>query len=98
MSNIRSIKAGDCFQINGQSFAIAETLSGYTLYQSVSCQTPLEGKAEWEAAGGEVPSGWKQCSDAIPSDTIHLVYDVIPGTTFYLKDCSDKTIKILSQI
>lgn len=95
MINITAIKAGDCFQSMKHSFGIAETLSGYTLYQSVSCQTSDEGKRQWDAAGEDMPSGWKACSDEIPANTQHLVYDVIPGSVFFLKGCTDSTIKIL---
>lgn len=90
-----SIASGDCFQVKETSFGIAETLSEYSLYQSLSCPSPDDGKLAWEKANGEIPKGWKQCSDTIPADTIHLVFNSIPGTVFFMKDCTDEKINIL---
>lgn len=86
------VSSGDCFQVDKHSFGIAETLSGYTLYSSISCASTDEGKKAWADAGGNVPDGWKAVSDAIPANTQHLVYDNIAGSIYFLKDCTDATI------
>lgn len=86
------ISPGDCFQIDTQSFGIAETLSGYTLYSSVNCPSIYEGKRVWEqlAKGQDAPEGWKACSDPIPANTQHLVYDNVYSVVYYLKGFTDK--------
>ena len=82
------------FQVDKHSFGIAETESGYTLYCSISCPSVDEGKAAWAnlAAGSDAPDGWKACSDAIPANTQHNVYDVVPGTMFFLKGLADDEV------
>lgn len=86
------VSSGECFQVDKHSFSIAETLSGYTLYASVNCPTTDDGNRAWSEAAGNVPAGWKAVSDAIPADTQHNVYDVVPGTMFFLMGCTDTDI------
>lgn len=88
------IKKGDVFSVTGNSFGIAETESGYTLYASIACPSEIEGTRAWSnlAAGSDAPEGWKACSDAIPSNTQHNIYDVVPGTMFFLKGCTDDKV------
>ena len=88
------VSSGDCFQVDKHSFGIAETLSGYTLYSSIECPSADEGKKQWAnlPSGQDCPAGWKACSDSIPANTQHLVYDNIAGTVFFMKGCTDETI------
>lgn len=88
------VDKGEPFQVKSTSFSIAETVSGYTLYKSVSCETVAEGKRAWSEAGGNVPEGWKQCSDPIPPDTQHDVYDVVPGDFFFTRGLEDEFINV----
>lgn len=92
------VRKGVPFQVLKESFSIGETVSGYTLYKSVSCESAKAGKQAWDAAQGDVPSGWKACSDPIPADTQHNVYDVVPGEWFYLMGVTDNEINVRNLI
>lgn len=83
------VPKGRAFQIPEDSFAIAETLSGYTLYCSVSCSDTDKASKAWADAAGGVPEGWKACSDPIPADTQHFVYDNVDGCYFFMKGLTD---------
>lgn len=92
------VRRGVPFQAMKESFSIGETASGYTLYKSVSCESAKAGKQAWDAAQGDVPSGWKVCSDPIPADTQHNVYDVVPGEWFFLMGVTDNEINVRNLI
>lgn len=88
------VSSGGCFQVDKHSFAIAETLSGYTLYSSVSCPNAAAGEKAWANAGGSVPDGWKACSDAIPANTQQRVFNNISGCYYFLRGCTDDIVYI----
>lgn len=87
------VSSGSVFQVDKHSFGIAETSSGYTLYASINCPDQKTGEEAWKnlEAGQNCPDGWKVCSNAIPADTQHNIYDVIPGTLFYMKGLTGTT-------
>ena len=87
-----NVSSGDCFQVDKHTFGIAETQSGYTLYQSIGCESTDKGKKAWADAAGQVPEGWKAISDAIPADTQHIVYDTVPGAMYFLFGCTDESV------
>lgn len=92
------VRKGVPFQVNKEQFSIGETLSGYTLYKSVSCVSAEEGRKAWKDAAGSIPAGWKACSDPIPADTQHNVYDVVAGDWFYLFGVTDNEINVRNLI
>lgn len=92
------VRKGVPFQVLKESFSIGETASGYTLCKSVSCASAEEGASAWDDTGGSLPEGWKVCSDPIPANTQHNVYDVVPGEWFYLMGVTDDEINVRNLI
>lgn len=100
MKTRKFVKKGCCFQVSVPhasgpvACAISETQSSYTLYESVECPDIDKGREQWEnlETGQECPAGWKQCSDEIPSDTQHKVFDIVNDTIFHLKGCTDEIV------
>lgn len=92
----KNVSRGEAFQVPGMSLAIAETESGYTLYCSVSCKGSGKAALDWAnlPAGQDAPEGWIACSEPIPANKQHYVYDIIPGCWFFLKDMTDDKVVI----
>lgn len=95
MENRKIFNYKDCFRVDGDSFAIAETQTPYVLCASVSCPNADAGKKAWEDAAGEIPEGWAAVTPEIPAGTPHNVYENVRKTYYHLKGCTDDKIIII---
>lgn len=95
MVPLLKLKKNEAFAVDTRlvrGCSIAETVSGYGLYSSVSCRTKKDAADAWEnlADGQEAPQGWTKVNpeDVLPNQQVDI--EVTSSRYFWLKGLQDE--------